>query len=123
MLDFETKLSGIEYKVRQLIDDNRELKEQLIRLNDQRDELKEQVRNQQEEINNLKDNIKLLKLRNALEQKGDSTEVKLRINQMIRSVDRCLSILNKPQQAMADPAEGVQQPTGDKNQWNTMNSR
>ncbi len=123
MLDFETKLSGIEYKVRQLIDDNRELKEQLIRLNDQRDELKEQVRNQQEEINNLKDNIKLLKLRNALEQKGDSTEVKLRINQMIRSVDRCLSILNKPQQAMADPAEGVQQPTGDNNQWNTMNSR
>ena len=109
MLDFETKLSGIEYKVRQLIDDNRELKEQ--------------VRNQQEEINNLKDNIKLLKLRNALEQKGDSTEVKLRINQMIRSVDRCLSILNKPQQAMADPAEGVQQPTGDNNQWNTMNSR
>ena len=123
MLDFETKLSGIEYKVRQLIDDNRELKEQLIRLNDQRDELKEQVRNQQEEINNLQDNIKLLKLRNALEQKGDSTEVKLRINQMIRSVDRCLSILNKPQQAMADPAEGVQQQTGDNNQWNTMNSR
>ncbi|MDO4217980.1 MAG: hypothetical protein Q4D03_07420 [Bacteroidales bacterium] len=105
MLNFETKLSSIEYKVRKLIDENRQMKEQIIRLNNQRDELKEQVRNQEKEINNLKENIKVLKLRNALEQKGDSTEVKLRINQMIRTVDRCLSILNKTPQAMAEPAK------------------
>ncbi len=95
MYDFETTLSGIEYKVRQLVDENRQLKEERIKLNDQRDELKEKVRSQETEINELKEKIKVLKLRNTLEEKGNAVDVKLRINQMIQSIDKCLSLLNR----------------------------
>mgnify|MGYP004445438915 CR=1 FL=1 len=97
MFDFETRLAGIAYKVRQLIDENRRLREETLRLQERLEEQQEQNSNQQKEINNLKEQNKILKLRNALEHKGDTTEVKLKINQLIRSIDTTLSNLQSEQ--------------------------
>ncbi|MCR5423194.1 MAG: hypothetical protein K6E93_00320 [Bacteroidales bacterium] len=95
MFDYETKLAGIEYKVNQLIDENRELKESLLRQTERQEEQKENIKNLNISLNNLKEENKILKLRNTLEEKGDSTEIKLKINQLIRTIDRSLSLLNK----------------------------
>ena len=95
MFDYETKLTGIEYKVNQLIDENRELKESLLRQTERQEEQKENIKNLNISLNNLKEENKILKLRNTLEEKGDSTEIKLKINQLIRTIDRSLSLLNK----------------------------
>ena len=46
-------------------------------------------------INNLKEQINILKLGNTLAQKGDTVEIKLRINQLIRSIDKSLALINK----------------------------
>lgn len=95
MFDFETTLSGIEYKVRRLIEENERLKAEVLRQTERQEEQKEIIQNQDITINNLKEQNKILKLRNTLEQKGDSAEIKLKINQLIRTIDKSISLLNK----------------------------
>ncbi len=95
MFDFETALTGIDYKVRQLIDENNGLKAKVMELNETIEEQKEQIVNLNSEIKQLTEETQILKLRNTLVSKGDSTEIKLKINQMIRNIDKCLSLLNQ----------------------------
>ncbi|MBQ6098207.1 MAG: hypothetical protein IJK99_10705 [Bacteroidales bacterium] len=95
MFDFETTLSGIEYKVRQLIEQNNRLEEDIAKLTESKEEQTETIKNQQETIEELKQEIEILKLRNTLVQKGDSAEIKLKINQLIRNIDKSLTLLTK----------------------------
>ncbi|MCQ2299242.1 MAG: hypothetical protein MJZ81_03870 [Bacteroidales bacterium] len=95
MFDYETKLAGIEYKIRLLVEENKRLKEDKLRQIERQEEQKEIIKNQELEINKLKEQNKILKLRNTLEEKGDSAEIKLKINQLIRTIDRSISLLNK----------------------------
>ena len=94
MFDFETTLSGIEYKVRQLIEQNNRLKADIAQLATEKEELNEKIKNQEDKINELKQETEILKIRNTLVDKGDSAEIKLKINQMIRNIDKSLSLLN-----------------------------
>ena len=95
MYDFETSLSGIEYKIRQLIDENNRLKARALELQEHNEELTETINHQKEEITHLKEETNILKLRNSLEQTGDSAEIKLKINQLIRNIDKSLYLLMK----------------------------
>lgn|SRR5574344_1687919 len=97
MFDFKTTLAGIDYKVRQLIEENKQLKANALNQIERQEKLKETIETQDILINNLKEQIKILKLRNTLETKGDSSEIKLKINQLIRTIDKSLSLLNKPE--------------------------
>lgn len=95
MFDFETALSGIEYKVRKLIDENNGLKAEVVRLTELNEELRETINKREETINKQKEETNILKLRNTLVQKGDSAEIKLKINQLIRNIDKSLSLLTQ----------------------------
>lgn len=95
MFDFETTLSGIEYKVRQLIEQNNRLEETIAKLTESKEDQTETIKNQQQTIEELKQEIEILKLRNTLVQKGDSAEIKLKINQLIRNIDKSLTLLTK----------------------------
>jgi len=95
MFDFETVLSGIDYKVRKLIEQNNALKADVARLNEANEELRETIKNQELTINQQKEETNILKLRNTLVQKGDSAEIKLKINQLIRNIDKSLSLLTQ----------------------------
>ena len=95
MLDFETTVAEIEWKVRKMIEENDRLRAGEADLTEQCRKLQEQVNNQNITINNLKEQINILKLGNTLTQKGDSVENKLKINQLIRSIDKSLALINK----------------------------
>lgn len=95
MFDFETSVSGIEFKVRQLADEVKRLRAQVLDEADKRLELEEALRNKELTINNLKEENKTLKLGNRLAEGSDSTELKLKINQMIRAIDRSLELMKK----------------------------
>ena len=93
MFDFETTVAGIEHKVRLLADEVARLREALREKEDQCRELEKALENKEILINNLKEENKLVKLGNKLNEKGDTTELKLKINQMIRAIDRSIEIL------------------------------
>ena len=95
MFDFETSVTGIEFKVRQLADEVVRLR-QLVRTSDDRcRELEEALKNKETIINNLKEENKLIRLGNRLTEGNDSAELKLKINQMIRTIDKSLEILRR----------------------------
>ena len=93
MFDFETSVSGIEFKVRQLADEVMRLRTAVERGEDRRRELEEALKNKETEINKLKEENKLIRLGNRLTEGNDSAELKLKINQMIRTIDRSLEIM------------------------------
>lgn len=95
MFEYETTVAEIERKVRALIEENDRLRTSEQNLARQCEELQKQIDNNNVVINNLKEQNNILKLGNTLTQKGDSAEIKLKINQLIRSIDKSLSLINK----------------------------
>ena len=59
--------------------------------------LDEEKTNLQSEINQLQEQVKLLKLAKQLEGDNvkDTKEVKLKINEMVREIDKCIALMNK----------------------------
>ena len=95
MFDFETTVSGIEFKVRQLADEVQRLRRLVSERDERVWELEEALKNKEIVINNLKEENKLVKLGNRLAEGNDSAELKLKINQMIRIIDRSLEMIDK----------------------------
>jgi predicted RNase H-like nuclease (RuvC/YqgF family) len=94
MNDEITLISGIEYKVRKLLElkekDNRKIKV----LSDQNLKLDEQIEEQKSYINKLKEQIKKIKIAKSLENSDGSVEAKLKINELVREIDKCIGLLN-----------------------------
>ncbi len=93
MFDFETTVSGIEFKVRQLSDEVARLRTTLSERDERIYELEEALKNKEITINKLKEENKIVKLGNRLNEGNDSAELKLKITQMIRTIDRSLDII------------------------------
>lgn len=90
-----TILAGIDYKLRRLLADQAALKERLRKLTEENEELHDQLTKTKEEKENIYKQLDIIKLRNTLAAKSDSTEIKLKINQLIRKIDRSIEFLNK----------------------------
>ena len=91
-----TVLNSIKEKVHLLMSNNSSLKEQNIQLETKISELKNTLEEQNAEIENFNEKVKMLKMAKSLG--GDSeknTEMKLKINELVREIDKCISLLNK----------------------------
>jgi len=89
-------LNSIKEKVHTLMSNNSSLKEQNIQLETKVSELKNTLKQQKSEIENFNGKVKMLKMAKSLV--GDSeknTEMKLKINELVREIDKCISLLNK----------------------------
>ncbi|MBR4197708.1 MAG: hypothetical protein IKQ94_02930 [Bacteroidales bacterium] len=95
MLDFETKISGIEYKIRQLIESKKALEKQLSESEQRNRELESQIYNNNLIIKQLEEQNKILNLGNTLSDKGNTTEIKIKINRLIREIDKSIELLTK----------------------------
>ena len=93
MFDFETSVSGIEFKVRQLADEVQRLRRLVEERDDRVGELEEALKNKEILINSLKEENKLVKLGNRLTEGRDNAELKLELNRMIRAIDKSLEIM------------------------------
>ncbi|MBR4804786.1 MAG: hypothetical protein IK032_09140 [Bacteroidales bacterium] len=95
MLDFETKISGIDYKIRQLIESKKALEKQLSESEQRNRELESQIYNNNLIIKQLEEQNKILNLGNTLSDKGNTTEIKIKINRLIREIDKSIELLTK----------------------------
>ncbi|HNV50159.1 MAG: hypothetical protein WBH71_03755 [Bacteroidales bacterium] len=94
MVDLITLVSGIEFRIRELISrydaiqtENEQLKsnnEQLLR---ELDELKHSIKQ-------LQYKNQIIKIAKAIEKEKGSTNAKYLINELLREVDRCIGLLN-----------------------------
>ncbi|MEI7663610.1 MAG: hypothetical protein WCK34_15485 [Bacteroidota bacterium] len=94
MKDVATLVSGIDYKIRKLIEHHALLRSENRSLIDEIRELKLVTSDQKQKIRQLEENIKILKLAKTLENKEGNVEAKLKINELVREIDKCIGLLN-----------------------------
>jgi len=87
---------SLKNSIQQLMDAHTRLQSQKEELNLKVTSLDQQLANKQSEVEVLNEKYKVLKMAKSLE--GVSTEnkdVKLKINEMVREIDKCIALLNK----------------------------
>ena len=94
MKDVATLVSGIDYKMRKLIEHHQVLRSENDTFITEIRELKLVNNEQKEKIKQLEEKIKLLKLAKTLENKEGNVEAKLKINELVREIDKCIGLLN-----------------------------
>ena len=94
MDDVTTLVSGIDFKVRKLISHLKKLKEEnetlIIELNKQKQSNEEQ----KQVIKGFEEKILILKIARMTEGKENNSDVRARINELVREIDKCIGLLN-----------------------------
>ena len=95
MKNTSTLIAGIEYKLRKLIDKNESLKKEQHKNIQHISELEQLSDNQHKRIIELEHNFNLLKIAKSLEPGKGTVEAKVKINELVREINRCIGLLNK----------------------------
>lgn len=88
-------VESLKSKVEKLIFKHKEAKERLNNLKQENILLQEKLTYEKVQLNKLSEQNKVLKLAKSLTGKeGKSTDIKLRINELIREIDKCIAQVN-----------------------------
>jgi chromosome segregation ATPase len=92
----KNNLNGLERKLQLLIGEHKSLKDQVILLKQENQELKSGLRSRDEQLFNFKNQIKISKIVDNLNpEDGSSSELKKKVEEYIREVDRCIAYLSR----------------------------
>jgi len=95
MEDASVLISGIEYKIKVLAENNKVLFEENAKLKQQNSELNALVQQQQNELKTLDEEAVVLKVSKTFGSDTDRQSAKIKINELVRDIDECLNLLNK----------------------------
>jgi outer membrane murein-binding lipoprotein Lpp len=87
-------ISELNYKVGQLIEQYIASREQKSALEKEVLRLRQQVQDLEGETQRLNNEIKTLKVANAISAGEGSSEARVRIGQLVREIDKCITLLN-----------------------------
>ena len=94
MSSFSEDFLSLEQNVRRLLQKNEKSEETLIETRKMLEELKEKSVQQEKEIEKLVEKNKILRIAGGSNE-GGSREIKLKINEIVREVDKCIAQLNQ----------------------------
>jgi regulator of replication initiation timing len=96
MQNLTTRLADIREKVEKLVQENRLLKNENESMRDRIDGLERTVELQKNTLSELTEQNKLIKLAKKLApEDSDTEELKNKVNELIREIDRCIDLLNE----------------------------
>jgi len=84
----------IENKIKKIVDLQSQLKKENNHLIQEVHDLKKIVENQNVIIGNLENNLKILKIAKTLNKGKDNQQAKLKINELVREIEKCIALLN-----------------------------
>ena len=94
--NISAKVVSIQEKVGRIIRLHEDTKSQNQKLHDEKKELSEMLEERKLELESLQEKNKTIKLaKSLLDTNEDSHEVKLKINEMVREIDKCIAFFNK----------------------------
>lgn len=88
-------INELHFKIDKLIERYTSSLEQNKSLQDKSEELQHELEEVRKENKELKDKIKTARVAQAISGGNGSYEAKLRINQLVREIDKCIALLNK----------------------------
>ena len=96
MTQNEAIVNSLEEKVVKLIANHEQFRSESIRLLNENNELKESIRLKDKEIKDLQGKYEQLKLAKLLVTGSDDVhDAKLKVNKIVREIDKCIALLNK----------------------------
>jgi hypothetical protein len=95
MTDFRLLLSGIEFKIRSLLEERRKNQESIAELKLENQELKQQIEIINQQLRQYEENTRADALAAALLESQDKSEVKDRIDGLLEEIDQCIDLLNQ----------------------------
>ena len=88
-------ISNIEKKLSNLLSSYENLKDKNLKLEDENKKLISKIEDNSLIINSLNDKIKIISISKSVDvSKNDIKQTKLKINEYIREIDKCISQLN-----------------------------
>lgn len=94
MANFSGTLEAIESKLKLLIGRKKELEVELKETKSRLEELEEQLASKSQELEELIEKNKILRIAGKSDE-NDNREIKLKINEIVREVDKCIAQLNQ----------------------------
>ena len=94
MNDVAKLVSGIEYKLDKFFEQLQKQRADNKIYIAEIQKLKQVVNEQQHAIRQLEDKIKILRIAKTIETKEGTVEAKLKINELVREIDKCIGLLN-----------------------------
>jgi chromosome segregation ATPase len=89
-------LTSLENKTEKLLHLHRQIKKELSDAQSQNAKLKEIIEQQKQTISSYEEKNKILRLSKSLSTTNENTtELKHKLNELIREVDKCIALLNK----------------------------
>ena len=93
MQDAESLLRNIELKITKIALDYQQEKDKNKEILTEKQRLLDIISEQKVKIEQLENKNKLLKIKNIVEDSTGSKEMKLKINELVREIDRCIELL------------------------------
>ena len=88
-------ISNIEKKLSNLLSSYEKLKNKNLKLQDENNKLISKIEDNSQIINSLNNKIKIMSISKSVDvSKNDIKQTKLKINEYIREIDRCIAQLN-----------------------------
>ena len=95
MQNLQSRLNLIKQKVEMLLADRHQLQRDLESANERIKVLEEDLEKHKSDASMLMEQNKMIKLAKNLSNEGrDSFDVKIKINQVLKEIDKCIDILN-----------------------------
>lgn len=94
MKELSILVSGIEYKIKKLINQNSQKEAERIDLINENNNLNKIIEQQKKQIRELKEKLRNLTIAKSLEFENESVDAKNRINELVREIDRCIEFIN-----------------------------
>lgn len=88
-------LTGIEVKLNKLIQQHKKTESEKLELDKKNVENSEIIESQATTIKQLEEEQKKLKISRSLETNKGSLDARLKINELVREIDKCIGLLNK----------------------------
>lgn len=84
----------LRLKIEKLLHLHSKLEEDNAKLIEEREALREKIREMQSTIVELEDQNKVVRLAQQLPGTAGNTDIKLKINELVREIDKCIALLN-----------------------------
>lgn len=92
----KTNLAGLERKIMVLINEHKNLKDELKGLKVENQELKSAIKARDEQIGNFKNQIKITKIVDHINPEDRGVpELKRKVDEYIREIDKCIAHLSR----------------------------
>ena len=88
-------ISEIRDKFQVLLKERKDLRSDIEQLKASNKDLLEEIEGMKSEVEKLKEKSKAQAIANSMESTSDRTNAKLKINELVREIDRCVAMINK----------------------------